>query len=638
MENLQKRQPEHVNLTAKAIKEHVPAVGDIYAKRDAYYGGIMRITGIEHRYGKNGEDWGLEYACEELDPETLAIIDKEAISESSLKSYYRYMSIESSRTYDLARAVMAGDASGVAKMITGEDKADEASLSDETALVKGRTKKEVETMLAEAEEKQNALEEVRLWAKHIMESRRRAVEKMIDDMDEVLGVFKKKVDGLIKVITIMNLYLGREVDVQQIADGPDADPSEKLHIRQRILFMDEELCAHIDHEADYNDIDLFFKWVTEPANRNIIIPEQRCVVALKPKRFNMDYRSGDAYYDAQRDLWNKHTYLLIRNGGKLWVMDDSDLECWDWVFPHSDFEEAFQASRKESFYESRLKAHENAKYRVMRFSMFIQGLIDRGEIFGKIDSEPNLIKGKDVVLVRDDEKAIGTGIKPWADFVKEKNALIRRGNRIIYAGGRDYWTGGYGKGTHETYGGDFARYYAYESSKPAFPGDGLYHVEIDDQHRKPYFLYNPGGTVWPKSIWEKEHERKRREAWYYDSNHVINYDAITTKELQTYFDDRTLRQEFRDMMPLLKKALLQKREEEKAEAGFKLLMTTSLMGHRRKTHHADHIRALVDEAVEWWKGKVIYTRPLTSDDAKAWRMIKKYCEDKLNTQDSRESQ
>jgi len=36
----------------------------------------------------------------------------------------------------------------------------------------------------------------------------------------------------------------------------------------------------------------------------------------------------------------------------------------------------------------------------------------------------------------------------------------------------------------------------------------------------------------------------------------------------------------------------------------------------------------VREAIKWWKEKVIFTRPLTKDDAKAWRMIKKYLETK----------
>ena len=29
----------------------------------------------------------------------------------------------------------------------------------------------------------------------------------------------------------------------------------------------------------------------------------------------------------------------------------------------------------------------------------------------------------------------------------------------------------------------------------------------------------------------------------------------------------------------------------------------------------------IREAIAWWKEKVIFTRPLRSDDAKAWRMI-----------------
>ena len=30
----------------------------------------------------------------------------------------------------------------------------------------------------------------------------------------------------------------------------------------------------------------------------------------------------------------------------------------------------------------------------------------------------------------------------------------------------------------------------------------------------------------------------------------------------------------------------------------------------------------MDEAITWWKEKVIFTRPLRSDDKKAWSMIK----------------
>ena len=34
---------------------------------------------------------------------------------------------------------------------------------------------------------------------------------------------------------------------------------------------------------------------------------------------------------------------------------------------------------------------------------------------------------------------------------------------------------------------------------------------------------------------------------------------------------------------------------------------------------------LLNEAIKWWKMKVIFKRPLKQDDAKSWRMIEKYC-------------
>ena len=73
-------------------------------------------------------------------------------------------------------------------------------------------------------------------------------------------------------------------------------------------------------------------------------------------------------------------------------------------------------------------------------------------------------------------------------------------------------------------------------------------------------------------------------------------------------------------MPILKQTLFEKRKEEGDETAFIDLMLHSL-------HDEDPCCGIsvndVREAVAWWKEKVIFTRPLRSDDAKAWRMIKK---------------
>ena len=625
MSDIQKT-PEHVNPVAKAIREHVPMPGDIYITRHPGQYAEM------YRLGERTEDRPGSFYITPIDPLTGDASSEEddfgrkTISEDTLKKYYRFLSEGLGRTLELARKVMDGDAEGVRRAVLGDEGEGGDVLSDETALTLGRSAREVNEMLLQAEIKQNRLEEIKMAAELMATAKKNELENKLRKMNGVLKAFQEKVNDLVRVITILNLYLGQEVAVEQITDGEPADTAEPLHIRQRILFMDEELCAHIDHEADYKDVNLFLEWIKNPENRDIIVPEARCIVAVKPKRFEMGYRSGDSYYDAAREQWNKHTYLVLRNGEKLYVVDSDDLECWEWVFPHKDHETAFaekMASPSTSFKDSLAKDHKNANYRVMRFAAFLQGILDHGEIMGPFDKETNVMKMQNVVLVRDDEDVLGTGLAHFREFQDAKNSLLRRGKRIIYIP-----SGGYRErmnGPVYYASGDFKRYFYYEASKPETPGEGIYSLKQDDLTGKLWFSYLPGGTVWPKNCWEEEHDRKRREGWIPSMEYVLNYDDTSTEELQAYFNDRTKRPEFRGMMPILKRALLGKRKEEANENAFVNLMLNDL-------HSEDDCCGVTEddvrEAIKWWKEKVIFTRPLTKDDAKAWRMIKTYLETK----------
>ena len=349
-------------------------------------------------------------------------------------------------------------------------------------------------------------------------------------------------------------------------------------------------------------------------------------MAVKPKRFDMGYRSGDHWYDAQRELWNRHTYLVLRNGERLYAVDSDDLECWDWVFPHKDHESAFaekMADPGRAFKDSLARDHKDENYRVMRFAMFVQGILDRGEVMGPMAGEPNLMKMQGVVLVRDDEDGLGTGLAPWKTFQEEKNALLRRGKRIVYIPSRGWRESATGPKYYDS--GDYRRYYVNEGSKPGAPAEGIYSLRADSGNRvsRFWFSYLPGGTVWPKSCWEQEHDRRRYEGWTPSMRYVLNYDDTTSAELQAYFDDRSKRTEFREMMPILKRALLEKRREEADEDAFVKLMLHGL-------HDGDCCSGVTEadvrSAIAWWKEKVIFTRPLSKDDAKAWRMIRKRLE------------
>lgn len=629
--------PVHVNPYEKAVKEHVPAAGDTWIQKSPSFNGfdVLRLK-EKTREGH----WVAELVVTRPGDEGT----ERTVSEQSLRDYFRPLLADYDETLTLARMVVDGRADEVALHIFGVPEAAQDAGTEE--LMASASASQVLAVLDEAERQQNRLEEVKNLADILIEQKRYEMERKLDEANEFLSAIKKKVSNLVKIITVLNLYTGKTVDLEQLADGESAAPEETLHLRQRILYMDEELCAHLDYEADYSDIPLFKKWVCEKDNRDIIVPEQRCIVALKPKRHDASYCSGNAWYNAQRNAWNKHTYLLIRNGEKLFFTDSEDLELFDWAFPHSDFEEEFRKKMADPsihFKDSLQKENEQVRYRTTKYMVYLQGIIDsKDEVLGPMDVHPNLMKTEGVVLVRDDENLVGTGRKPWKEFVEEKNRSIRVGTRVIFVPGGTFRDGP--RSRKFRYDGEFVKWYEYESSEPETPCAGIYSIEpyyeiTGYENHKPVrsdtptlvFRYLPEGEVWYRNEYGyiDVHKRSRRVAWKPAMSHVINYDAITLGELRAYMQDRTLRNDFSGMMPLLKKALLQKEEENRDESAFKNLVESEYC----RKHGREVPMKEIDEAVAWWKEKVIYTRPLRSDDAKAFRMIMKRLENTGKQQD-----
>ncbi len=614
--------PIHINPYENATKTHVPAAGDVYATKSPSFNG-REIFRLVKRSG--------EHSWETVNAFTGKHSRK--ISDDTLKQYYRWIQNEFSEISSLATSIVSGKASEATLLITGGQEAPQA---DSESLMATESPEHIEALLESSERIKNKMEEAQLVARCMIEERKAQLDAMLNDMNGYLAKVNEKVANLVKIITVLNLYTGATVDIHQITEGDTAPKNEPLSMRQRILFMDEELCVHIDHEADYKDVDLFFEWLKDPVNRDIVVPEKRCVVCLKPKRFPMDYRSGDAHYDAQRNIWNRHTYVVIRNGDNLWWFESEDLEVYDWAFPHDDFEESvakrLQEETHPSLKENILKQRKNVTYRVTKYMMFLQGLIDqRQDLIGPTAERLNLMKLQGVRLIRDDENLIGTGRKPWTEFRDEKNALIRRGTRILYIAGQKYYDSWNRRRRPTPDSGKFVRYYSNEFSEPDFPSTGLYsadEIEVVDhyenhkpvmaKHPRLVFKYLPGDEIFDRTEFEYR-GRKKRVSWEYDPSYVLNYDAVSIEELQEYLEDRTLRASFAKMIPILVEMRRHKVAEQKDEEAFKTLLSDTIL---RQTGKAVPEKT-IEEAVAWWKGKVIFTRALRSDDRKAWGMIMK---------------
>jgi hypothetical protein len=150
-------------------------------------------------------------------------------------------------------------------------------------------------------------------------------EAQLAEMRTLMAPIQEKMAQATEVIATLNLYLGRDEEIILLADGEPAPASSPLTIRQMVLSMDEETALYSDEGGetggmDFTNLSAFDDWLlSDPAHLQQILPEQRGVVALVPRRRGKDYQ--DPWMNKAGAQKNVHTYWLIRNGQKLWRMD-----------------------------------------------------------------------------------------------------------------------------------------------------------------------------------------------------------------------------------------------------------------------------------------------------------------------------
>jgi len=121
----------------------------------------------------------------------------------------------------------------------------------------------------------------------------------------------------------ISLYAGLIEQIAQCRDGEAAGFHEKLHVMQRLLYMDEECLLNYEHGGmTFGSIGEFDSWLSRKDNLERILPFPRCMVAMRVRR-NTKLRTWDGTIggiimninEAQSDKW---TFIFIRNGEKLY--------------------------------------------------------------------------------------------------------------------------------------------------------------------------------------------------------------------------------------------------------------------------------------------------------------------------------
>jgi hypothetical protein len=174
------------------------------------------------------------------------------------------------------------------------------------------------------------------------------------------------------------------------------------------------------------------------------------------------------------------------------------------------------------------------------------------------------------------------------------------------------------------------------SGKKTYTKGDLYKASTGEYKKvKEKYLcikYNPGGETrhgW--NDWEG-HKRKNKISYkiYKDDNFVFNYDALPFEDIDFYLESRVDRPNYLEMVPTLADLKKFRMEELEWEKMFVELTKNEVKkALRLKDLFDTDILLTVWEAVEWWKRKVIWKRPISKDDAKALRMIKQRVISKL---------
>jgi hypothetical protein len=449
----------------------------------------------------------------------------------------------------------------------------------------------------------------------------RMLERKKDKFNAVLRNLNDQVKSVMRVIGIIELYLGIDEEIIQILEGEKAPIDTPFSFRQLVLHMDEEVATTKDQGLDFQQIDKFDKWVRK--NYKKIMPEEKGVVVARPRRDKKQY-SDNPLVDSLMNEQNFSTYVLIRNGTNIYRIATSQ-NIYPHLFPsHKEMERLNKIASgeiRESFFDEEKAENELLRYK--RNVLMLQGLLDRTDILHPKPQDLNLLNpesyGDHVNFIYDGD-GITDGRESYFDWLKRINSELELGDRFYFCG----FCYSEKKDNRMAQVGWMS--YRDDDGIPydQHPDKKVYNIERVEPSERTYdpdgterlvFKHNPEDTIYHPDFSSSVRKKALTYFVYRDDDCIINYEKVTVEDVDYYLNDRVNRQHYLKMMPILKGIKKQLLEELRWEKEFKKLLKSQL--------DFDVTEEAMNEAIEWWKNKVIQKRPLKKEDAKALRMIKK---------------
>lgn len=456
-------------------------------------------------------------------------------------------------------------------------------------------------------------------------------------LDRQIKEFKAVVAEMEKVVWTINLYLGRDEKLHQIKFGHPAPPETPITIRQKVLWMAEECALHAESGGiDYRSIAQFNDWLTEdPAHLDQVFPEQKGIVVCKPTKIGS--KSKNEAWRSHENRKNKETYFLMRNGENLYWLT-TDLKVGKHLFPKQDeFVEYFESeilNESTGEYERKVLVPGSAEYNssmnsadkhvrhYMEIVLFIQGIIHRTHVF-----EPFPIPKESVNVldrnsseeyfryVLDDEKIITDGHIGFKEWLKNVNSELAVGHRIIgsFHNFRHY------EDREDRY--DYSKPRKWPRGASAPSNDEIYILgEVPDEPGQLKFSFTRDDIIY-RDYYSKDGPPKTKGSFriYKNDNFILAIDRADIENMEYFLNDRANRDNFENMLPVLKAAIKIKKQEAEDELPFRQLLTSWFINTAKLS--AEEAEASATRLIFWYKFKNKNHRALLADDKKAFRMI-----------------
>lgn len=579
---------------------------------------------------KCGDDEVLFYVCIGINPITLQKDGTDRnISEREIKEYYHVLNVDAIKIRDIAHKVMFDGA-----------QMEEFQESGETALMTLGNKQSLIALRESIEKSRAMVNATQEYCKLMRSQLMHDIQQKLDGVNGIVKKMSREISKLNYVIQTIETYAGIKEEIVTVQSGEPASEDTPIVIRQAVIFMDEEI-ALFDDDFDWQKIDKFDSWLVDNGNFKTLLPDEKSIVAIKPRRKDKQYAKNDALYNFVMNQPNHVTLFLIRNGENLYRLESEHIGLGDRMFPNLDEYAKVIEEESKVIWRSNDedKESDRMRRRYTKIAFLLQGLLDRSDVFAPHSVKCSFLKyegiDNETIVMRyelDASRLLTDGRPTVMKWIEQLNEKLTEGKRIVLVTCGKWDEYQYGHRFSEKC---FLRYYSSEHYHPEFPTDGIYSLKSNPLYKtseyfdyartsQPYCIsYLPDDEAYSWTEGYTKRKNKVSIAIELKRGGVLNYDDLDLDELEYYLNSRLYRSQYYLYVRLLKAAKQIIQHERKQEQDFISMLAGQCICEGLQPKGDKELHDIIDIALQTVKDRLKWKRPISSKEKETYTLVKR---------------